>query len=67
MGNRDLAGVPIGVHASVKSRAYLASYILILKATRMGFWLGGHSQNMERAPTGTFSAPKALAVYLFEC
>jgi hypothetical protein len=63
MGNRDRAGIPIGIHASVKS----PSIFSLLKATRIGFRLRGHSQNTERAPFRTFSAPEALAVYLFEC
>jgi hypothetical protein len=63
MGNKDLAGVPIGVHVSVKS----SSIFSLLKATWMGFRFRGHSQNTERASIRTFSAPKALAVCLFEC
>jgi hypothetical protein len=66
MGNGDLAGVPIVVQASVKS----ASIFSVLKASRsairMGFRFRSQLQNTERVPIRTFSAPKALAVYLFE-
>jgi hypothetical protein len=54
MGNRDRAGVPIGIHASVKS----PSIFSLLKATRMGFRFRGHSQNQNVfGPGGSGSLP----------